>query len=241
MNKDKIINFFMKNKILIIGLLIVIFILFLVFGKKNEDEDFSLSSIYDVYPSEVRELYKNIVSSNCNGDLIFDLELNSGKLYVDKLSDNNKLDYVFSYLSKKNKLSDSFNVDIVNEAYSLLFDSSFDFSGKINNYSHMGDIYSVSSYGIISRDDGECSESKITYISNLYGYSYSDELLSIDVNVGYVENGILYDLLGNKLGEYDGDDTKLQNLFVRNSYYRLNYVKHGSGYKLNSVEWNNRA
>ena len=78
------------------------------------------------------------------------------------------------------------------------------------------------------------------YITHLYGYSYNVHELSIDVNIGYLDNGVLYDLADNRLGEYTGEVKELQDLFKTNSFYRYNYVKDDGMYKLISVEWMDR-
>jgi hypothetical protein len=77
-------------------------------------------------------------------------------------------------------------------------------------------------------------------VLHLYGYSGTKEL-SIDVNVAYLKDGVLYDYNDKMLGEYDGDVTKLPKLTSDVSYYRLNYVNKNGNLKLTSIEWKNKS
>ena len=56
-----------------------------------------------------------------------------------------------------------------------------------------------------------------------------------------MKDGILYNYNNKKLGEYDGDVSKLSKLTEDTSYYRVNYVKDNDKFKLVSVEWKNRS
>ena len=104
----------------------------------------------------------------------------------------------------------------------------------INDFEYDEYVYNIKD-NMLVRKKSKC-ESDIRYVSRLYGYSFGTEVLSMDVNIGYLKNGILYDLNDNKLGNYDGVNMeKLNELFKDTSYYRYNYIKKDDDYKLKSV------
>ena len=63
---------------IIFGISIFIFILALIIHFENKHREYILDSIYDVYPSEVKEIYRYLVGAGCNGDIYFKVELDSG-------------------------------------------------------------------------------------------------------------------------------------------------------------------
>lgn len=242
MNKIKDFFSVKRNLIATVIVIIILIILLIVVFKDNDDYEkkFSLNAIYDVYPEEVRKLYSNIVGANCFGDLKLDIELGVGKVKVEDIKDNNKLDYLFSYIDKNSKLEDEMSKGIFEDAAKLLYSKDINIISMIKDYQHLGYVYNVSGDNIV-REEKECSDVQKQYVSHLYGYSYNENLLSVDVNIGYSSDGVLYDMADNKLGEYDGKIEKLSELFGSNSYYRFNYIKDNGKYKLDSVEWNNRV
>lgn len=240
-NKAK--NFLSKKNnlittLIVLGIIVIVIIIAVIFSK-NHKQRFALSEIYNVYPEEVRELYSNIVSVSCYGDLYLDITLDSGKIDVDKMNSNNLIDYLFSYLDKNNLLTDQISLNTINMNAVRLFHMEKKFENELNNYQYGDYLYKIKNDKIV-REKKECSSDK-QYLTHLYGYSYNTNELSMDVNIGYILDGVLYDLADNRLGEYNGDATKLDDLFVENSYYRFNYISDNGIYKLNSVEWNSRS
>lgn len=237
---------FFSNKWNIIALMVIIVIILIILfsvlflGRDNGKNKFALSAIYDVYPEDVKNLYSNVVSVNCSGDLLLDIDLGVGKVSVDKLSNSNKLDYLFSYLAKQDKLSDKFDVNVVKEASKNLFSKEIDLVDAINNYQNVDYTYSIKGNQVV-REQKKCTVSKIKYVSHLYGFSNNEKILSVDINIGYTKDGVLYDMADKELGKYNGEVEKLEDLFGPNSYYRFNYIKDGDIFKLDSVEWNNRV
>ena len=235
---------FFKDKKLLIIVIIIIFIAlvissFAIIKEENEKEKFTLDPIYNVYPKEVRDLYTNIVSISCLGDLKLEFPKKQDNLVVSNMSKDNLLNYLFSYLDKNGKLGETVDLNVIREAIKKLFARDIDLIGEINNFQYGDFVYSLDK-NIVRRTVKECKNNNYEYISQLYGYSNTTELLSMDINIGYLKNGYLYDLSGKKLGKYDGDKNKIGSLFVGNSYYRYNYVLDGETYKLLSVEWVNR-
>ena len=100
MNKivDKVKHFFSDRKnvitvAVVLGVIVLVVIIALIFGR-NRNNKFALNEIYDVYPEEVRNLYANIVSVSCYGDLYFDVMLDADATKVSELSKNNLMDYM---------------------------------------------------------------------------------------------------------------------------------------------------
>lgn len=224
--------------LIVLGIIIVVVVVAIIFDKDKNDR-FALNEIYNVYPEEVRELYSNIVSVSCSGDLHLDITLDGGVVKADKINEKNLLDYLFSNLDKNNKLTDEFETKIISSTANSLFYTQRDLVSKVDNYQYDGYIYHVDG-SKVTRTKDKCSSDR-QYVSQLYGYSYDKNQLSMDVNIGYLSNGVLYDLADNRLGEYNNDVKELFNLFVGNSYYRFNYVLDGETYKLDNVEWNSKS
>ena len=238
---EKIKIFLSKKKnlvtVLIILGIILITIIILVLSK-NKKNQFTLNEIYNVYPEEVRTLYSNIVSVSCYGDLYLNIGKDSGSVKTDDMNDNNLIDYMFSNLDKNNQLTDEFELKVINITAKSLFNTTKELSSKITNYQYGNYIYNIKD-SKVTRTKSECHSDR-EYVSQLYGYSYNKNQLSMDVNIGYLKDGILYDLDNNRLGSYNRDVKELANLFVGNSYYRFNYVLDGKNYKLDNVEWNSK-
>jgi len=241
--KSKLKEFFAKKNnrittIAVVGVILIVLIVALVVGK-NKNNKFALNEIYDVFPEEVRELYANMVSVSCYGDLHFNVVLDAEATKVSELSKNNLIDYMLSYLDKNEKLTDEFEVKLLKDATSELFAGELDLTEQFTSYGY-GDYTYTLENGMVTRKKQECTSDK-QYITHLYGYSWNEKELSIDVNIGYLKDDVLYDLQDNKLGEYNGELSELADLFGPNSYYRLNYVKNDKRFKLNSVELNSRS
>ena len=232
----------LKDKKLLIIVIIIIFIalfIALVAIFKEENKEFKTDLIKEVNFSDVRDLYSNIVSVSCMGDLKLEFPPKQDKLEVSQMANTDLLNYLFSYLDKSGRLSDKIDLNVIREASKKLFAADIDLIDEINNFQYGDFVYSLDK-NILKRSVKECKNNNYEYISQLHGSSNTDELLSMDINIGYLKNGYLYDLSGKKLGKYDGDKNKIGSLFVGNSYYRYNYVLDGETYKLLSVEWVNR-
>ena len=242
---SKILSFFKKvfsNKrnilIMIISLIVILIIVSIIVINNHRHKKFVLNHIYEVMPYEVRELYSNIVSVSCYGDLHFDIDVDNGKKNLEEMNKNDVLDYTFSYLDKNDLLNNKIDESTIKKAEKRLFPKSVNLLEGINNYGY-GDYYYNNENGKIVRTERECT-SDIKYVSHLYGYSYDENKLSMDVNVAYLKDGKLYNYNDEELGEYDGDQSKLPKLTKKTSYYRLIFVKRNGIYKLSSIEWKNR-
>ena len=238
---DKIKSLF-KNKYVIIGTIvivvisIVVAIIMIVNARKREI--FSLNSIFNVYPEEVKELYSNMVSVSCYGDLHFDIKKEDGEVNVDKLGDNYLLDYVFSHIDKNNGLDNEVTKSMFSKNIDNLIYGDLGLIDKIKDYKYDDGFYSFKDDKLV-KNNGTCS-SDVKYVSFLFGYSYGTQILSVDVNMGYLKDDVLYDLNNKKLGKYDGDIVKLRKLYSDVPYYRYNFIKSDGYYKLKSVQLYNR-
>ncbi len=228
-----------RNRIVTFIILGIILIVILVFIFTDRKDKFALNDIYNVYPSEVRELYANLVDVSCSGDMHLDIGLDAKATNVINMSNNNLMDYVFSNLDKSGKLKDKFDIALINDAEKRLFYDDVKLFDDIKTYNYGNYEYSINGR-TITRKVRKCT-SEDTYVLHLYGYSSNKEQLSMDVNVSYLKDGVLYDYHDNKLGDYDGDVTKLSNLTANTTYYRFTYRKRNGTYKLESVEHKSRT
>lgn len=239
---EKVKRFFSKksNLISFVTVFVIVIILFIIMLiVKNKDDKFALNEIYDVVPQQVRELYANIVEVSCYGDLYFDIGLDSGEVKVSDISKNNLIDYMLSHLDKSDKLVKEFKPILLKNTAKNLFYGEIDLIDNINSYGYGDYAYTVDG-DLVTRKDNKCVADK-KYITYLYGYSFNEQQLSMDVNIGYLDDDVLYDLNNKKLGKYDGDMKKLRDLFVVSPYYRLNYVKNDGVFKLFGVELNSKG
>lgn len=230
-----------RNIVIFISIIVIILVVLLVsFSLTREHKpEFTLDPIYNVYPEEVRELYTNMVSVSCMGDLKLNFEENKEIISVEEIETTDLLNYTFSYLEKNLMLTDEIDSNIIKDASKKLFAVDVDLVKKIDNFQYGDYSYSLTK-NIITRKENKCISNESQYVSQLYGYSYNQETLSIDINIGYSKEGYLYDLADKQLGEYDGDIKTLGSLFESNSYYRYNYILDDKTYKLRSIEWLNQ-
>ena len=97
---------FLKNKIVIISIAVVIIIIaiLVLLLNKDDDNEFMLDPIYDVYPEEVRELYSNTIYVSCTGDLYLGIDDDSDEVLIENIDKQYMINYLFSHLDKRNKL-----------------------------------------------------------------------------------------------------------------------------------------
>ena len=239
--KDKIKDFFSKKKNItimatILAVVIVAIVLYFIFRR---DDEFVLNPIYDVEPEEVQELYSGMSEVSCYGGWYLNIDVDNEKnIDIQDIDNNLLIDYVFNYMDKKGLLEDEFELDLFEDAVDLLFFEELDLTDIIDEYSYGGYSYTKKNR-MITRKKNECV-SNMNYVSQLSGYAFNEELLSVDVNIGYLKDGILYDIEDTKLGKYDGNPENIGFMFDASPYYRFNYVKIEDNFKLESVEFNIR-
>ena len=208
---------------------------------KKKPNNYVLNEAYDIYPDEVREIYTNFVDVSCNGDIHFDIDIDKGEVSVADINDKDLLNYMFSYMDKKNLLADKIDNSVIRDVEKNLFNEQLNLLTKIKSFSYNGYTYNIS-VGNVKREKSECPSQEISYVTHLYGYFWTDEKLSVDIVTGYLKDGILYSFDDKQLGKYDGDVTKLSDLMQPASYYRANYVRYGANkYKLSGIEWHHKS
>ena len=223
---------------IVLGVLIVFLIIVIFIVNRQEKKKYELDKFYSVYPEDIKVVYSYLTDISCTGAMHFDVKLDGEEYLVSDWNNTELLNYTFSYIDKYAILMDKIKVEHIEEAIDLLFvDKPFDLD-DIKNYSYDDYVYTYKD-DTLERKEKKCS-SEIRYVSDLYGYSYTTNMLSVDVNMGYEKDGILYDLSGNKLGKYSDKASDRRNLFVNNSYYKFNYVNDNGTYKIYSVEWKNK-
>lgn len=231
-----------KENIITLGSILIILILFLtliiLIVNRHVKEGYELDKFYAVYPEEIKLAYSYITDISCSGSFHFDIELDGEEYKVSNWSNEDKLKYTFSYVDKYLALYDDIKKDDIDNTINLLFEDKIISLKDIKNFQYDDYIYNYDGKQL-KRKSNECS-SELKYVSDLYGFSYTKDILSIDVNMGYEKDGILYDLSSNKLGNYSSRPSDLRKLFVNNSYYKYNYVNDGGTYKLYSVEWKSK-
>lgn len=230
-------SFCIKYKKLVVVTIIVLIILIIILAiiKKNHKKDGLLyGQVTEIKIEEIENLYKYVDDISCVGGLSFDLQVGYDTQSIDKVSKKALLNYLFSYLDKNNLLSDEMSKSFINEkTRELFYDKDLSLFNSINNFQY-GDYAYIVEGNTVKRLKKKC-ENKITYVSKLFGYTSDEEIVSMDVDLGRLVDGVLYDMAGNKLGDYSSSNEKLSELFANAPYYRYNYIKVNGLYKLQSV------
>lgn len=236
--KEKLKFFLTKYKKIIILVLAIILLLITIVIVVNKNNRFNGNVSYDkieqVKLEDIENLYKNVSDVSCVGGLYFDLKVGYDTISITKLNNEAILNYMFSYLDKNGLLSDEMSKSFINDtAKDLFYDKKSSLFNDIKNFQYGDYVYNVDG-NIVKRNKQQCV-SNFTYVSRLFGHTNSDEEISMDVDMGKLVDGVLYDMAGNKLGNYSNDSIKLMELFANAPYYRYNYVKINGIYKLKSV------
>ena len=236
---SRIIAILKRNKkvtiIVGISLLVVIAIILLIVFKKNNSYVINNN---DILPEKVKKIYTNLTDISCTGDIYFKLEANDEPTKVSSIDKKTLLSYVFSAIEKNGDIK-KINLTEINKKTRELFTTYIDLTDAINNFQYDNYVYNINENKIV-RKKNEC-KSEIKYVTFLYGYSSDKNRLSMDVNIAYQKNGILYDLKDKELGKYSGDQSKLFELTKTTSYYRLNYIEEGNTFKLDNIRLMDRS
>ena len=251
---DKVLEFLKKlfnNKRNVIIALIIFFVLLAIIiivnfiprhndnNNGGDNDKISIDATENVETDDVQKLFSNMINISCNGDWYLDIKADSGKTDASSLKKKVLLNYVFSYLSKNNLL-DKVDKKLINETANDLFLEKIDLYDDIDNF-EFGDYVYSSNGGRVNKSAKKCVKDRV-YVDYLYGYSSDSEYMSMDVNVAYLSDGVLYDFADNKLGNYSGNREELDSLLLNSaSFYRFNYAIKNDKYKLASVELNSRV
>lgn len=240
--KDLIIIFFKTNwiKLLVVILIIVIALIIInIFTKKGSSAKYVLDEIYSVYPSEVTELYQNILDVSCNGDLDFDISISDPPTLIKDVNSDILATYVISYLDKNDLYEDGMNYSQFVDAEKRLFNTDSDLLSKVASfqygdyrYMHMGDK--------IIRQENACVKGEYEDFMHLYSYSYNKNYLSVYVAYGQIKDGIIYNDSGVRLSDYN-DSVNLDDAMIEASYYVFKFIKDDGKYKLHSIQHLSKA
>ena len=206
----------------------------------KKDKRFALDKIYDILPEEVRNLYINMVSVSCNGDIHFNIDIGSGEVDIKNMNRTDLLDYMFSYLDKHNLLNDKLTTDLINQTEENIYNDKLNLINEIKDYQYNDYIYNIENNKLI-RKGNKCISNNMKQVTHVFGYFYDDKNISIDMNTAYVKDNNLYDYNDKLLGKYTSDKSELSKLTENTSYYRIKYTKDNGRYKLTSVQWLNRG
>ena len=190
--------------------------------------------IKDIQVDDAKKLYENTTSVSCSGDLHFDEIVEYDKEYkVKDIDKTTLLNYLFSNLDKQDKLSNEMKKDLITDTAKSLFNDNLDLLSAVEGYQYRNYVYHVTKDSITRRTKKECT-SEYNYKNYMYGYSWNSDILSIDINIGYVKDNILYNIDDTEIGKYDANEDITIALDTK-YFYRLNYVKKDSTLKLDSI------
>lgn len=208
------VKYIVSGVVVLIVLIAIVLICYNLFFKKDDKK---LVIKHDT----VDELYENVKSTNCS----YIKEVNK-----DKLTDDAMLYVVFSNLANNKKLSDNVSYNDYKNAAKKVLGEEKVIPENFENYEYDGYSYTLKD-NKISRTKGTCGDKE--YISKLYGYSYNDNELIVDMRVGYKKDGKLYDLDNKELGKYS---KKTSNALMDSATPQvLTYKKDGNNYILENV------
>lgn len=220
MEKKKMVNNKKSIKYVVacVAVLVVIVVLgFFIYNKFIKKDEKVI-----VKHGTVDKLYDVVKVTKCS---------NIGGVGEEDFSQDTLLYVIFQQLAKDEKLSDEISLgDFKKSAKKVLGDDKVvpqDFS----NYAYDGYSYTLSD-NVITRTQGICSDKE--YKSKLYGYTFSDDELIVNVKVGYVKDGKLYNVNDEELADYDEEKENTQMDLSTSRIYT--YSKNGNNYYLKSVK-----
>ncbi len=174
-----------KNLVLIIAIIVIVLIglgllLYNMFFKSKEK--------FIVPHETVDKLFEKIETTSCS--------------YVneDNMGEDTILYLVFTKLKKDDKLADHISVKDYRDAAKTILGKDEALPDSFSNYDFDGYIYTLSD-NTIKRTKGVCSDKQ--YISKLYGYSYNETELTVNVKISYIKDKKIYNLEDKELGDYD--------------------------------------
>ncbi len=239
--KAKFITIFKQNwkKFLIVIVLILsLWLIITRLTKKGTSAKYVLDKIYDVYPSEVTELYQNILDVSCNGDMSFDITIGPS-VDIKDINKENLAVYVISYLEKNDLFTNDMSYSKFVETEKQLLNTDSDLLSKVPSiqygdyrYVHMGDK--------IVKQENSCIVGDYENLMHLYSYSYNEDYLYVYVNYGRIKEGKIYNSNDVMLSDYN-DSTNLTDALVEAPYYIFTFVKDAEKYKLHSIQLANKA
>ncbi len=208
----------LKNKKVIIAIVfvIVIIIIFLTFVLIKKDDSDELAQKETVKHDVVDTLYENIMADECT-------TLGNAN------NENDAIIYMaFSMMKNDKLLSDSINVESYNKAIKAVAGNK---DVTFNEFVYGGYKYTLSG-DKITREKTDSCDTK--YVSKLFGYSYSNDQLLVDVKFGYVKDDKVYNLASEEIGNYS--ENTLNDVLDKGTSKTFVYDKSNKSYYLSGVK-----
>ena len=193
----------------LITILTVVFTTTVLLQKQEKKEISSLDY------KEVEKIYQNITPDNCT-DIVDNEE-------------KTMLFLIFGQMKRDKILSESISQKTFELETKKILNS--DTNINVSGYTYEGYTY-TSNGSEITRQKAACPSK--SYVSKLYGYSIDNDNLYLAITSGYVENGIVYDLSGNEIGEYN-KQTLMKSL-DKGTMTKYQYTNTNGSYKFEKID-----
>ena len=208
----------LKNKkvTIAVAVIIIVIIILLAFVLIKKDDSDELAQKETVKHDVVDTLYENIMADECT---------TLGNVN----NENDAIIYMaFSMMKNDKILNDSINVESYNKAIRTVAGNK---DVTFNEFVYGGYRYTLFSDKIIREKTDSCDTK---YVSKLFGYSYSDDQLLVDVKFGYIKDDKVYNLASEEIGDYSEDT--LNGVLDKGTVKTFVYDKSNKSYYLNSVK-----
>ena len=208
----------LKNKkvTIAVAVIIIVIIIILAFVLIKKDDSDELAQKETVKHDVVDTLYENIMADECT---------TLGNVN----NENDAIIYMaFSIMKDDKLLSDSINVESYNKAIRTVAGNK---DVIFNEFVYGGYKYTLSGDKITREKTDNCDTK---YVSKLFGYSYSNGQLLVDVKFGYVKDNKVYNLASEEIGDYSEDT--LNDVLDKGTIKTFVYDKSNKSYYLNDVK-----
>lgn len=218
--KDK--KFIMFICCLII-LLIASITLIILKNRNNYNQVNGYNKINNVEVSEVKKIYSILSNIDCEKVLIFDF--NSKEIISsNELSNEFKFKLILSYLDANELLNESLTKKLFYKEASNILSDINESNLPLDTINYNGNEYIINENNTVITQNEECNKSNYKY--KLFGYTYNENELSIDMAIVKTNGSNVYNLDDKLIGNYS-NDVELNNLINNGTIYRY-------GFKLNS-------
>ena len=208
----------LDSKIIMLVIILVLIVLIMVVNLNKKDQE--LKSLPVDYET-VDTLFKEHTEDSCTEFSRVNQETDAKDAPEKAL-----LYLVFGQLEGDGVLDSTISIkDYKKSALKVLDEKDipleFEYTYKGYKYTSDGDK--------ITRTEATCVQN---YITKVYSYAGRDTV-SVDVMVGYIQNGKIYDLKNTEIGVYGQDD--LYNVLDKGTLQVYNFDATEDGYKLSSI------
>ncbi len=210
-----------KKKIIIIIIIALIILGIIIYFVNKNSNDLAINSI--VKHDVAEDLYKAVEPNEC-----VNIDINE-KVSTQKMNDEVLLYLIFGQMNKDKLLTDNISLNDFNKsAKKILGDVKI--PKQIKNYVYDGYVYNLNN-DKITREKYNCGDKK--YVSKLYGYTTNENQLILNIAVAYIQNGTVYNLDDELLGEYDEEN--LNEILDKGTMEVYTYTNTNGDYILESI------